>query len=440
MIKPDTSKKFYKWEVVILLWIAFFLNQADRQAFNIVIPHIQSIYNLHDSEMGLIAMLFNIFYAITVPFAGYYADRLSRSRQIMVSTLIFSSATFLTGLSGGIFCFILFRCAGMGIGQGMFGPTYMGLIAQYHDNTTRARALSLHQTSSYLGVICCGLLTGLIADSLGWQYSFYIFGALGILFTTVLILRLRDRNDNSINDHTPIKEYPTINKHATINKEVAEKSLFMESVSAFFRVPTAVCILIAFSGGLFVITGYLTWMPKLLKETFDLSTASAGFHSMFWASAASFIGVMTGGYLNDKLVLKNKRHGADRLFIEAMSLILASPFIIIMGYSRCLPLVCFALSCFGFFRGIFESCSFPILYDVISYRYYSTSSGIMILFGFSFGALAPWILGMIGDHFGLSAGISLLGIVWILVSISLIVARYKYYEKDFEKLNITAIN
>ena len=28
--------KGYKWEVLALLWVAFFLNQADRQVFNVV--------------------------------------------------------------------------------------------------------------------------------------------------------------------------------------------------------------------------------------------------------------------------------------------------------------------------------------------------------------------------------------------------------------------
>ena len=95
-MKVDTGKQLYKWEVVLLLWVAFFLNQADRQTFNIVLPQIQNHLGASDSTMGLLSTLFNLFYAITVPFAGYYADRLSRSRQIAVSTLIFSAATLCT--------------------------------------------------------------------------------------------------------------------------------------------------------------------------------------------------------------------------------------------------------------------------------------------------------------------------------------------------------
>ena len=171
-MKVDTSRRGYKWEVVMLLWVAFFLNQADRQAFNIVLPQIQQHLGASDSTMGLLSTLFNVFYAIVVPFAGYYADRLSRSRQIWISVLIFSTATLLTGFSGGIFTLILFRCFGMGLGQGMFGPTYTGIIASYHDSSTRARAMSLHQTSYYLGVITCGFLAGWLAEKFGWKYAF----------------------------------------------------------------------------------------------------------------------------------------------------------------------------------------------------------------------------------------------------------------------------
>lgn len=413
---PDTTKNSYKWEVVALLWIAFFLNQADRQAFNIVLPQIQTLFGANDSTMGLIAMLFNVFYAITVPFAGFYADRLSRSRQIIVSTLIFSAATFFTGFAGGLFFFILFRCAGMGVGQGMFGPTYTGLIAQYHDSTTRARALSLHQTSSYIGVICCGVLAGYIADKMGWQYSFFIFGGLGLLLTVILAARLRDRTDGQPSQPQPDKE---------------KMPSFKDSVAAFFKVPTAVCLLIAYTGGIFVITGYLTWMPKLMKETFDLSMSAAGFHSMFWANVAAFLGVMLGGTVNDRLVSRGK--GAGRLIIQTAGLLLAVPCIVLMGLSHNLVVVCAALAGYGLFRGVFESGTYPVLYDVISPRFYSMSSAVMILFGFSIGALAPWLLGIISDNFGLAQGVALLGTVWLAVSFALILARVKFYEKDHKK-------
>lgn len=412
----NTESKFYKWEVVLLLWVAFFLNQADRQAFNIVLPQIQEHLGASDSTMGLLAMLFNVFYAITVPFAGYYADRLSRSRQIWVSTLIFSTATLLTGLSGGIFWFILFRCVGMGVGQGMFGPTYTGLIAQYHDSSTRARAMSLHQTSYYVGVIACGFLAGKVAETLGWQYAFFIFGGIGVLFTGVLMARLRDK---------PAITPPSAPKNEQVSLPGA--------IGAIFRIPTAVCMVVAYCTLIFGLNGYLTWMPKYLKDTFDLSLSSAGFHSMFWTHAAAFVGVLVAGALSDKMAAR--QGGArNRLLLQAAGLLLAAPCIVLMGVSSSFVAVCAALAGFGFYRAFFDAGTFAVLYDVIEPKYYSTSSAVLILFGFGIGALAPWILGIISDYMGLSAGIASLGAVWVVGSVALLVARVLFFDRDAEKI------
>jgi MFS family permease len=420
IVRVDTDSKSYKWEVVLLLWVAFFLNQADRQAFNIVLPQIQQHLGASDSTMGLLSTLFNVFYAVTVPIAGYFADRMSRSRQIWISTLIFSVATFFTGLSGGIFAFILFRCFGMGLGQGLFGPTYTGLIAEYHDTSTRARAMSLHQTSYYLGVIACGFLAGKVAETLGWQYAFYIFGAAGVLFAAVLALRLKDR---------PAPEQPA----PSALQQSAGSVTFWDSIRAFFRVPTAVCMVIAFSGLIFGLNGYLTWMPKYLKETFSLSLSSAGFHAMFWTHAAAFVGVLVAGALSDRIASR-PGGGRGRLLLQTAGLLLAAPCIVLTGTSGNLAVICASLAGFGFFRAFFDAGTYAVLYDVIESKYYSMASAVMIMSGFGIGALAPWILGMISDSVGLSKGIVLLGGVWALSSVALIVARRFYYDRDAAKI------
>ena len=66
------GKIAYKWEVLALFWIAFFLNQADRQVFNVVLPLIKSDLHLTDMQVGSIATVFNLVYALLVPFVRIY--------------------------------------------------------------------------------------------------------------------------------------------------------------------------------------------------------------------------------------------------------------------------------------------------------------------------------------------------------------------------------
>ena len=69
--------------------------------------------------------------------------------------------------------------------------------------------MSIHQTAYYVGVILAGWLAGKIADTLGWQYSFILFGAAGVLWGIIMIIRLKDfsagdcRQVESCGQHSP---------------------------------------------------------------------------------------------------------------------------------------------------------------------------------------------------------------------------------------------
>ena len=94
----DKVRKGYKWEVLALLWVAYLLNQADRQVFNVVLPLIREDLGLSDVAIGSIATVFNLFYAVLVPIGGLVGDRFSRKWIVTGSILFWSVATMFTGL------------------------------------------------------------------------------------------------------------------------------------------------------------------------------------------------------------------------------------------------------------------------------------------------------------------------------------------------------
>ena len=107
-----------------------------------------------------------------------------------ISILFWSSATMFTGLSNGVLMLILMRSIATGGGESFFGPANYTLLAQYHIKT-RAFAMSIHQTSYYLGIILSGYLAGYVGEHWGWRSAFYVFGAVGVIHGLVLIFRLK---------------------------------------------------------------------------------------------------------------------------------------------------------------------------------------------------------------------------------------------------------
>ena len=413
------THKHYKWEVLALLWMAYLLNQADRQVFNTVLPAIRDTLNLTDTSVGLIATIFNLCYAFMVPFGGLAGDRLSRKWVVTIAILFWSVATMFTGLATGVLMLILMRSVATGGGEAFFGPANYSLLGQYHTDT-RARAMSIHQTSYYVGVILAGWLAGFIADKLGWQYSFIIFGAAGVIWGIVMAIRLKDKKDCHVADAP---------------RNDVEKPGIFDGFKTVFTTPTALVLTIGFSGFIFVITGYMTWVPAFLQEEFGQTQAAAGFNSMFWTYVAAFAGVLLAGTLSDKIAVRDRK---VRMVIQGIGLILGAAFLFFVGGNMALWAIYLCFAGWGFFRAFFDANIYTVLYDVTPARLHASCSSALITTGFAVGALAPVILGAMKDSMGsLSATFPVLGAVWIVCGILMLIISKTHYQKDYDKINKT---
>ena len=416
MNAKTTKGSWYKWEVLLLLWMAYLLNQADRQVFNTVLPAIRDALNLTDTSIGLIATIFNLCYAMMVPLGGWAGDRFSRKWVVTIAILFWSVATMFTGLATGVIMLILLRSVATGGGEAFFGPANYSLLGQYHKET-RARAMSIHQTAYYIGVILAGWLAGLIADKLGWQYSFIIFGAVGVIWGIIMAIRLKDKKDD--NEEAAAKE--------------DNKVGILDGFKVVFTTPTALMLTIGFSGLIFVITGFMTWVPAFLQEEFGQSQAAAGFNSMFYTYVAAFIGVLLAGSLSDKFATKSNK---ARMMLQAFGLVAGAVFLFIMGSSTTLWILYLSFAGWGFFRAFFDANTYTVLYDVTPSHLHASCSSAMITTGFAVGALAPVVLGAMKESLGsLAATFPVLGVIWIVCAILMFIVSRTSYQKDYDKIN-----
>lgn len=271
--------------------------------------------------------------------------------------------------------------------------------------------MSIHQTSLYVGVVVSGFVAGYIGEHYGWRAAFYTFGSVGILWSLVVLWRVKD---------TPLP--------AKADGENEAVPGFIETVRAVFAKQTVYFLSLAFGLMCFVNVGYLTWMPTYLHERFGLSLAAAGLHSTLYHFAFAFVGVMVGARVADRFAL---RRPAIRMEVELMGLLLGAPFIFWMGQSDT-QLWCYvAMGLFGVFRGIYDSNLFAALFDVIEPKYRSSSIGVMLSIGFIIGALAPVLLGWAKTAVGLELGISLLACCYIVGALLIAVSLHLFFKKDY---------
>src|SRR6204780_961260 len=191
MIPVQPQDRSYKWLVVGILWFVCFFNYADRQAIFAVFPLIKQQLVLNDVQLGVVGGAFMWVYALFGPVAGWLCDRLPRKALVLGGLIAWSLVTILTAVCHTYGQLVLCRALS-GLGEAVYLPASMSLIGDYHGAGTRSRAMSLHQSSVYVGSIAGGSISGLVGQYYGWRWSFLLFGLSGLLFAAVVAMFLKE--------------------------------------------------------------------------------------------------------------------------------------------------------------------------------------------------------------------------------------------------------
>jgi MFS family permease len=392
----------YKWAVVALLWLVCFFNYADRQAIYSVFPLLKTEMGLTDVQLGVVGASFMWVYAAAAPLAGMAGDRFAR-KTIVVSGLIFwSLVTVATAVSTQYSHLVVFRAL-EGLGEAFYFPASMSMLSDYHGAATRSRAMSIHQSSVYVGTIAGGTAAGMMGQAFGWRSSFYLFGMLGAVLGLVLIVCLRE----------PPRDEPPPGR----------ASAAVAGVGTILRTPMVLILMAVFVGANFVAAIVLTWMPSFLYRKFGMSLGAAGFSSTAYLQIASVLGVITGGILADRFA---RRHRGGRMITQAIGLLAGVPFIFVTGWTLSVPVLLLAMAGFGYFKGLYDANIWASLHDVVPAERRATGVGLMNAVGWIGGGFAPVAIALAAERYGMSASISASSVIYLVVGLLLLGGTAKY--------------
>jgi sugar phosphate permease len=127
---------------------------------------------------------------------------------------------------------------------------------------------------------------------------------------------------------------------------------------------------------------------------------------------SSFVGVLIGGFISDKWVMKNLK---GRIYTSVIGLTLTIPALFLLGNGTSLEAILTGGMLFGLGFGVFDTNNMPILCQFVSPRYRATGYGIMNLVGISAGAVITEFLGKAADSGGM-------GHIFVLLTIVVIIA------------------
>jgi predicted MFS family arabinose efflux permease len=186
--------KRYQWLLIALLSANFGVVFFDRQAFTFLGTFIQPDLNLTQAQIGDIAAAFSFAWAIAGLCMGSISDRFGRRKTILViATLVFSSASVLSGFATGFVALMAARML-MGIAEGGIMPITQTLIAADVAPERRGLAHGIAQNvganvlANFLGPI----LVVTVALAVGWRHAFMIVAIPGFVMALLLAWLVRE--------------------------------------------------------------------------------------------------------------------------------------------------------------------------------------------------------------------------------------------------------
>ncbi len=408
--------KDYKWMLLALLSVTYFLAQGSRQIFNAVLPQIKADFagaGLTDAQLGLVGSAFTLVFGLAIPFGGVLADMFSRKWMIVLGTLLFAVGIFTSGIASGVGLLVVAYGVVNAAGQALLPPSNSSLIGQFHVET-RATAFSIYQIVFYIGIVVCSCVSGWLSGlgEGGWRKAFFLFGAISVAWALALAFLLRDTPQPS----------------GEAQSSASDKAAVREALCAVVRKPSALLLMAGLGFYFYATYGFRTWIVAYLLRSFpSLSPASAAFHAVFWFYLGAVAGVFVGGRVSDRFAVSRPQVRFD---VNIAGLVLGVPCILLVSLAPTPALCIIGTAIFGFATGVYDSNIYASLFEVVKPRYRAAAVGVFGCGGNIIGASGSAVLGWMNSHFPMNAGIASLSAFALAGAAAIGIARIFFFERD----------
>jgi OPA family glycerol-3-phosphate transporter-like MFS transporter len=389
---------WYRWRALEATFVGYAAYYLVRNNISVVTLELEGALGYSKGMIGRIVAVTALSYGLSKFLMGSVSDR-SDPRKFMATGLLLSAiCNFAFGASTD-YNMHLVLWALNGFVQGMGWPPCGRVMGHWFSESERGLTFSIWNTSHNAGGVVAGWLAAWGVTTFGgWQYAFYVPGAVAAVGAVYLFRRLRDTPQSV--GLPPIEEfhndYPAAHDAQTdLERELSFKELFIDKVLLNQYV-----WLLAIANFFAYITRYsmMDWGPTYLREV-----KGATLQDGAWALVAIEFGGIPSTIL---LGWVSDRAGGRRGMVAALCMIpIVAAFAAIMvippGF---LWLDYLMLMTIGFFVYPVINLIVIAALDIASKKAIGTAAGFIGLFGYIGRAVQVEAFGRAVDHYTTTQG------------------------------------
>ena len=177
--------------VVGLLIFLFAITYLDRVCISVAGPRMQADLHIDPVGWGWVTGIFTLSYCLFEIPTGALGDRIGPRRVLTRVVLWWSAFTALTGAATSYYPLLITRFS-FGAGEAGAFPNASVVVSRWFPPSQRATMSGVTLMASQIGGAVAPLLVVPIQSRYGWRASFFVFGALGLVWAAVWYLWFRD--------------------------------------------------------------------------------------------------------------------------------------------------------------------------------------------------------------------------------------------------------
>lgn len=387
-----------QWYALLAGQLGWALDAFDVMLYTFCLTPIMAEWNLRPAAAGFMVTLTLLASSAGGILFGGIADRIGRKRALMITVLVFSVCSGLSGLAQNLTQLAIARAL---LGLGMGGEWASGalLVSETWPAQHRGKAIGLMQAGWSLGYIAAAIAAATILPRWGWHAMFFL-GIAPALFT----LWIRRRVDE-----------PAIWLDARSRGQMARGShgsflrIFEPAVVRYTLLCTLTCAFVMFG-----YWGLFSWMPGFLAQPIERGGAGLGvFKSALWVipvNVGALIGYVAFGFFADKI-------GRRPTF--AAYLVMAAILVCLFGRIHDET----ELLVIGPLIGFFGSGYFSLFGAFVAELFPTSARGAAVGFCYNCGralsAFAPTIVGLLSSTYGLGGALTFLAIAYLAGAVAI---------------------
>jgi MFS transporter, FSR family, fosmidomycin resistance protein len=347
--------------------------------FYLLLPLIGNDLGLSFSEIGSILTCQFAAGALSNLPGGVVVDLVGRKGVLMAVALSWIGLPYLAmGLSHSYWMMLV--CAALvGIGNNLWHPTAIPLLAQQHPQRA-GLVVSIHAMGGNLGDAVAPLVVGAMLTALSWREVVVMNVIPGVAASVLLLMLLGRAGDTHIDPvRAGAKSRKASSSLAGVMSLLANRTVVMLSLGSAMRAMTAMTL--------------LTFLPLFLANEMGYSPAWVG-GLLFALQAAGFVAAPVSGHLSDRMGRRN---------IIVASMAMSGVVLLFMALAGRSPVFALFVAFLGFFLFATRSVLQAWLLDASPKHLGGTSIGILFGTQAVGSAIGPLIGGLIADRYGITA-------------------------------------